>query len=719
MKLQLKSSIFVAAIIAVLVSALFLAINLSLNSFARGSILEGAAYQLESTAGRVSLRLTEASTNCETLASVLSAMRSSGKPDRELAAHLVETEFRRSDLFEAVWVMFEPNIWDGRDAEFVEDERYAPAGGFLPYAYEEDGSLVLETADDAEGERENDYYRLPFESARAQYIEPYYEEWGSRMQMLTSYTVPLLAADGQSFGVAGVDFSLEFLSEELSELSGLDNIFIATADGLLIAAPGREDVLGQELDALASDEELGLLQSAISEQLPYYRMQDGSWRLLRPVQLAGMQADWLLVATIPAVVLFESRDRMLLLVGIILLVFTALAFMSMSTFVGRIIRPVQRVVIAFGEMENGNLTHRLPVVSRDELGALAKGYNMLAIRLTAMITSFQDTTNSVLDSSKALARDVDNMRSALGLIKNEIEVTNGHIDNQIKVVADGQSQLGSIVHELDVLAQAIDEQSQGFRAAIEGIGRMTQHINLVSEERKNLSVETARLNQIGENGKLGMRRLSERFGEVVRLSEGLLETNKVVASIASRTNLLAMNAAIEAAHAGSAGLGFAVVADEIRQLAEGSRLQSGSISTQLKEIRSAIQLASQESAEASGILDQMLELVSLVNALEQQASAAEVEQRGSVQQVLASLGALQSTADTVRAGSDTIRSASANMRGMMDRLAQSCEKVSSTATAMNQRADDLETEGDHILSEAAANRERARVAVNSLMHFQM
>ncbi len=719
MKLQIKTFIWLGVLISLLRVSLFAVISVSLNDFAGTVILGGASDKLEAAAAKVSTRLMSSSASCEVLARTLMTMREGGNSDRVLAADLIQAEFRRGETYEALWAMFEPNAWDGLDASYAAYEKYAPNGGFLPYVYRVNGGLQFESSDDDAGERQKDYYLLPLTSGKAQFIEPYYEDWGGRKQMLTSYVVPLSSADGKVFGVAGLDFSLEFLSAELAGISALEDIFICTEAGLVIAAPGNEKYLGQSFDALPTMAGDTGFPAALKASGGEYQLSNKAWRLVRQVSLAAQNQPWMLVATIPAKALFAERDRIIVYVAAILALLALLAFGAVWFFVRGIIKPVRFALHAFAQIEEGNLTYRMPVLARDEMGELAKGYNLLALRLGGLIESFKNVTGGVLESSDALANDVLAMRGTLGAMRQDIMGTGEQVQEQMHSLAKAKVDVERIVIELNSLALAIGEQSQGFDAALGGVEAMVQKVDAVSSERDRLTGETERLTVAGENGKAVLSRLSERVGELERLSLGLAETNKVVATIASKTNLLAMNAAIEAAHAGEAGAGFAVVANEIRQLAEGSRTQSTTIGAKLKEVRAGIEAASGESASAIKTISEMLEHVKLVSELERQAQSSDRSQLEAVAGVVSSLQNMRTAGEVVRQGSETIRGASSDVREIMESLAKISEGVAESARIMGQRAGEIEVDGDRILERAGDNRENARRAVDNLMRFKM
>jgi methyl-accepting chemotaxis protein len=190
---------------------------------------------------------------------------------------------------------------------------------------------------------------------------------------------------------------------------------------------------------------------------------------------------------------------------------------------------------------------------------------------------------------------------------------------------------------------------------------MSRNVDRVEKEFQEL-IRTS------DDGKARIKEVSDRIVAVDRQSASLMEANAVISAIAAQTNLLAMNAAIEAAHAGDAGRGFSVVADEIRKLAESAASQSKQVKTNINAIRADIEKVVTDSQVAEAAFDNTLGMIRRIDNLESELKSAMAEQEEGSNQILEALTAINSVTSEVRVGSNEMTASSSAIKAEMTNL---------------------------------------------------
>jgi methyl-accepting chemotaxis protein len=227
------------------------------------------------------------------------------------------------------------------------------------------------------------------------------------------------------------------------------------------------------------------------------------------------------------------------------------------------------------------------------------------------------------------------------------------------------------------------------------------------------------LNAASEAGRLSLQEVSRDIQEIARESAGLLEINLVMQTIASQTNLLSMNAAIEAAHAGEAGKGFAVVADEIRKLAENSGKQSKIISSVLKKIKDAIDVITRSTNAVLDKFQAINDRVRIVSDQESNIRNAMEEQGAGSQQILDAISKLNDLTYKVKQGSTEMLEGSREVIKESQSLERVTQHVSSGMNEMAAGVDQINIAVNTVNDISNTNKEHINILVAEVSKFKV
>jgi methyl-accepting chemotaxis protein len=333
----------------------------------------------------------------------------------------------------------------------------------------------------------------------------------------------------------------------------------------------------------------------------------------------------------------------------IALVCLVIGFLLQIVLSRLVFEPVNMISRPLKEISRGggNLTLKIPVTEENEITVLASDFNHFLDKLREIIISVRDSVQDLSSGGHSLKLDAERTNAALTGFIDTVDGIRELAMRQDTMTTETFHEISTLEERIASLDRQITSQSSALVQSFAAIEEMSANIEAVNGTIEKVSAQYKSLVSESENGKQMQENVSSQIAEIMKHSEGLSEANTLIQAIADQTNLLAMNAAIEAAHAGESGKGFAVVADEIRKLAATSLDQSTSIKNLLTDIHALIEKivrASDASMTSfSGIAQKIVSINEMVLELHQSMD----EQTVGSKEVLDSINDIRSSCSSI------------------------------------------------------------------------
>lgn len=324
---------------------------------------------------------------------------------------------------------------------------------------------------------------------------------------------------------------------------------------------------------------------------------------------------------------------------------------------------------------DADLTMRVEIPGHDEFNEVGQNVNKFIIMLQEIIAKLTATQDSLSTIGETLGANSQDAASATAQIMANIESVRHQTVDQNNAVKSTSNVLTASSTKVENLVKLVNDQVAGIAESSSAIEEMLGNITSVTNSIKKMSASFDVLDSNVADNNQKIQDVGEKVITMAAESQTLLQANQMIAQIASQTNLLAMNAAIEAAHAGEAGKGFAVVADEIRSLAETSSKQSKNINVQLKKITEVINDVVRLSKESQTAFESIVVQLDATDTLMQQIDNAMEEQELASHHILDSLSLMKAQASDVNDRSHELSEGISMVQKDMESVSQISEVI--------------------------------------------
>jgi methyl-accepting chemotaxis protein len=514
------------------------------------------------------------------------------------------------------------------------------------------------------------------------FSEPYVDAETSEIIVTLSMTV--FDTDGQDIGVIADDVTINDLQSIINKTRGFpqQDIFIVNVDGLFITHEDIGAVMKKDFFVESGLERYrqNVLQTSFAHTDDFFIMDRTSVIYSSGIPHTG----WHLVTVVPYSVIFADYNNFILRLILISFAILAVVAVSSSMLTRRMLSvPLVGLMRISDSLAALDFSVNINQSRTDEIGDIQRA--MIKIR-----DSLKEAIEKLNKNLQKITGDSEQLNAVITQSSNSLEVINGNMEkmkldteSQTESVRETSGAMDKIAGSIDSLNEAVYAQASHITQSSAAIEQMVAHIDSIRQVASNAGKTADTISESSSTGQTKLLRLVDEINGIHRQSEMLQNANKTIADIAAQTNILAMNAAIEAAHAGESGKGFAVVASEIRKLAELSAKESDGISAEIKKIEQRI---TQITVVSSDTVKSMETMFTEIKALDQSFGVmnnAVEEQSAGGSQILTALRALQDITGKVKEGTGNIYQQSGAIQSAVDKLENISHKVAQQAVEVN------------------------------------
>lgn len=563
----------------------------------------------------------------KTLATILEGFTENNKvKNREDAVRIVMSVLNKHPELSGIGVGFEPNAFDNNDSKNIGAKHSDNIGRFVPYTYRNGSTIdytILSGYNDTGAN--GSWYSVPKSTKKSYVTSPYWYDVGNDKVLMVTCASPILSSNQEFLGMTGFDLPLNTLNNIIDNAKIFDTgyLSIIAPDGT-IAYHKNQEHLSKNMDEIYSQEMINLINDVSANETEAFFKNKGTVNRIVSIEIGESHSHWIVIASVSTLEVNKTIYLGLICAVLLILVISVFIFVIVKKVITKMMHPLENLNDTINEIvQTGDIYYEIDnnLISNDEVGQSLESVSVLLEYMKEWVKVVDDVSNGNLavQISPISDKDIFSLKLKDMIEKNRQMLAS--INSASNFVEESSKSISSASLSI---SEGITNQTASIKNLSDKIQQILAQINKSVENFEQANKYANESSMKVEEGNEKMVKMLDAMNNIDRSSNEINNIIKTISDISYQTNLLSLNAAIEAARAGDAGKGFAVVADEVRKLAAKSsecvKATESLISNSLNAVSKGVNIAKQTAESLTMVTQKLQDSNSIIDAISSEAS---------------------------------------------------------------------------------------------------